>query len=131
MPLKSGNVANFYSIFASMTTRLEVHGTSSFALLHFHIIITTPAGLLITQLRVSPLLTYLSLISDMTLTLQPFEQFWQDHYSWLQERGYTLRTRYKPNEDTRSSHEAGDAFPPLASWRLSLFLTVLADVGVV
>ncbi|KAK7692956.1 hypothetical protein QCA50_004597 [Cerrena zonata] len=49
----------------------------------------------------------------MALTLQPFEQFWRDHYSWLQERGYTLRSRYQPSGNEDSSHEAGDAFPPL------------------
>ena len=67
----------------------------------------------------------------MALSLQPFEKFWRDHYSWLQERGYTLRSRYQPGGKERGSHEAGDAFPPLASWRLLLFFTVLADVGLV
>ena len=49
--------------FQSMTTRLEVHETSSFALLYFHITIITPGGLLITWRHVLPRSTHLRLLS--------------------------------------------------------------------
>lgn len=63
-PLRPGNVALFLQFFfQSMTTRLEVHETSSFALLYFHITIITPGGLLITWRHVLPRSTHLRLLS--------------------------------------------------------------------
>ena len=29
--------------------------------------------------------------------LEPGELYWRDHYDWLQQRGYMLRPRYKPD----------------------------------
>ena len=34
---------------------------------------------------------------DPAATLKPAELYWRDHYEWLFERGYTLRSRYKPD----------------------------------
>ncbi|KAI0676776.1 kinase-like domain-containing protein [Trametes maxima] len=34
---------------------------------------------------------------DSVFALTPFEQFWRDHYMFLQSRGYTLRPRYHPD----------------------------------
>ncbi|KDQ59039.1 hypothetical protein JAAARDRAFT_154270 [Jaapia argillacea MUCL 33604] len=38
----------------------------------------------------------LQLDNDEGARLLPYEEFWRDHYVWLQSRGYGLRPRYNP-----------------------------------
>lgn len=41
--------------------------------------------------------------------IQPSEKFWRDHQPWLEEKGYRLRRRYRP--DWKPSWEGTSARP--------------------